>query len=250
MNDTYRHAIVRRVPHKQRGLTLIEVVVAMTIGLFLLGGVMTIVSGIRNSYSAQTQLAQLQDDERLAMTVLTDVIQAAGYFPDPISNTAISALPASAAFPTAGQAITGTSAAGGPDTIGVRFASTSADGMINCLGGTNPNAALAQYENRFSVNNGQLLCSLNGAAAVPLVNGMQNLVILYGVNTGGGTQVCTDSYFRASEVVAKVGNWNSICSVKITLTFTNPLYQGQANQPQTIQFTRVIAVMSTAGSNT
>src|SRR2546430_8355860 len=34
----------------------------------------------------QQALAQLQDQQRFAMTVLTDVIQAGGYFPDPVGD--------------------------------------------------------------------------------------------------------------------------------------------------------------------
>src|ERR1700680_1633666 len=96
-----------RAMHRQQGYTLVELMIALLIGLFLLGGLMTIVQDNRRSFSSQNQLAQLQDSERLAMTIMTDVIQSAGYFPDPTSNSATSALPAVGAI-AAGQAMQGT----------------------------------------------------------------------------------------------------------------------------------------------
>jgi type IV pilus assembly protein PilW len=246
---------MQHAPYNQRGLTLIETAIAMTIALFLLAGVMTIVGGTRATADAQNKMAQLQDNERLAMGLMTDIVEAAGYFPNPVANTREGVLVPSAAFLAAGQGIAGTFNAANPgDTINIRFATgggVGGDGLINCTGLSNPAAAITLYENQFSVDaaTGQLQCALNGAAAVPLVTGLQKMVILYGVNTKGGTQTCADSYMTATEVTAggALGPyWNNVCSVKVTLVFVNPLKQG----PATIQFTRVIAVMNTAGANT
>ena len=242
---------IRNAPQRQRGLTLVEMAIAMTIALFLLAGVMTIVSGIRTTSDAQNKMAQLQDSERLAMGLMTDVIEAAGYFPNPIANTRNGLLPVSPAFAAAGQSVAGTFNAAAPgDTIDIRFATAggaNADGLINCMGLSNPGAAITVYENLFSVDapTGQLECALNGAAPVPLVAGLSKMVILYGVNTTGATQTCADSYMTATEVTAG-GWWSSVCTVKVTLFFVNPLKTG----PATIPFTRVIAVMNTAGANT
>ena len=248
----------------QRGLTLIEMAISMVIAMFLLAGLTTVVTGIRASSGIQSQLAQLQDNERLAMTMLTDVIQQTGYYPNPgppSFNTPAGSLPASTAFPTAGQAITGTTNATAPgDTITVRYAMVNTDGIFNCAGGTNTTATLTAYESQFSVASGVLQCTLNGGTPVPLVSGVTNMKILYAVNTAGATQTCADSYMTSAEVTA--GNTNfpaasggfwynatthmsNVCSVKVTLYFTNP---NDANNP--IQFTRVIALMSNAGANT
>jgi hypothetical protein len=43
-------------------------------------------------------------------------------------------------------------------------------------------------------------------------------------------------------------DWINICAVKVTLTFINPLNPPGGPKP-TIDFTRVIAVMDTAGVN-
>lgn len=52
---------------KQRGLTLMEVMVAITISLILLAGVMQIFLGSRQTYRMQDGLARLQENGRFAM---------------------------------------------------------------------------------------------------------------------------------------------------------------------------------------
>jgi len=235
----------RRAPCGQRGFTLIEIAIAMTIGLFLLAGVTTLVGGIRITSDTQNQMAQLQDNERLAMSLMTDVIEAAGYYPDP-RTYGLSDFLASGSL-AAQQTMTGTS---GPDTITVRYETIPADGVINCLGASNPpGGAALVYTNTFSVSaQGQLQCQVNGVNAgqpVPLVDGIQSMTIWYGVNTAAASQTCTDSYMTATQVTAG-GYWNNICSVRVTLVFTNKI--NPTSGP--ISFTRVIAVMKTAGANT
>src|ERR1039458_5211994 len=100
-----------RIARGQNGFTMVELVVALAIGLFLLGGLGVLVQDNKRTFSSQNQLAQLQDSERLAMTMMTDVIQAAGYFPNPTLNTAASVLLAAGSPSGAlaqGQAMIGT----------------------------------------------------------------------------------------------------------------------------------------------
>jgi type IV pilus assembly protein PilW len=241
---------------RQRGYTLIEILVALLIGLFLLGGLFTLEWGTRRASANQTALAQLQDNQRFAMSLLNDVIQAAGYYPNPTLYTALAALPAAgAAFPTAGQPITGThTSATVPDSITVRYMTASNDTTINCLGGTNTTGGTLLYTNQFIVNTAtnQLQCSLNGGTFTPLVNGVTNLQILYGVNTSGSTTTHNvDTYKTATQMAPT--DWLNVTAVQVTLSFQNPLY-GQPGQTQAAQknvtFARVIGVMNQMGATT
>ncbi len=63
---------------KQNGMTLIEIMVAMTIGLFLLAGVMQIFLGSQQSYRLQENLSRMQENGRFAMDFLTRDIRMAG----------------------------------------------------------------------------------------------------------------------------------------------------------------------------
>ncbi len=236
----------------QRGFTLVELMVTVAIALFLLYGLVTIVDNVRRTSLDQQSLAQLQDEQRFAMTVLTDVIQAGGYFPDPTAWTPASSLPAAAPYGQ-GQPFAGTHSAAAPgDTIGVRYRTAINDGVINCTGGSNTAFNPTHlYTNAFSVSPaGQLQCSLDGAAPVPLVSGVTNLTIYFGVKRNfATTDYNVDTYLTADQMVN--ADWDNVSSVRVILTFTNPLYRGPAGgQPPTITFDRVVEVMARAGAYT
>jgi type IV pilus assembly protein PilW len=248
----------------QRGFTLVELMIAMLIALFLIGGLLTLVQAMKATSLNQSGLSQLQESERMAMTLMTDVIQSTGYFPSPTLNTAASSFPVLAPFTFTGQAIYGTGnftdAAPG-NTITVRYltngtASPTPDNVINCLGNTS--GVAATFVNTFSVNlaTQTLQCTLivNGTAlaAVPLITGVNSLNIYYGVQTNTATNTnSVDTYLDAATVTAS-NYWGSVKSVKITLSLVNPLFgqQGQAGVGPFINFTRIVDVMNKNGVTT
>ncbi len=230
---------------RQQGYTLIEFLVAVAIGIFLLSGLLIIVQGNGRVYREQSSLVQLQDGQRLALTMLTDVIQSAGYFTNPLVNTAAGALPLVAPYATAGQPMYGTENAAAPgDTISVRYLTASGDGVLNCAGLSNATGANVLYVNTFSVTGGQLVCTVNGVS-YPLVSGVTNMQVLYGVKTNlAAANSSADTYLNAAQMTTT--NWMNVISVNVTLTFSNPLYAAGNNQPQTINLPTVITVMNRA----
>jgi type IV pilus assembly protein PilW len=263
--NTNPPSVVRRLHAQQRGFTLVELSVAMLIALFLLGGLLTLVQDMRRTFGNQNQLGQLQDNERLAMTLITDVIQAAGYYPDPNLETITGALPRNPLYPLFfqdGQAIAGTHNAAPPgDTIWVQYLTASNDGVINCAGGSNGSGGKLPYVNKFSADAlGNLNCQVNQLPTVALISptgapptlagGVTNLQILYGVKRNLAiVNNNADTYLNANQMAP--GDWASVICVKVTLTFDNSaMHQSQARQPATIQFTRVVTVMSRGGANT
>jgi len=234
----------------QSGFTIIELMIALLIGVFLMGGLLTLVQDNKRTFVSQSQLAQLQDSERMALAIMTDVIQEAGYFPDPTTNSATSTMPVVGTTFAAGQAMTGTHNTAAPgDTISVRYATASGDGILNCAGQSNATPGIASYTNTFSVvvtaGVGQLVCTLNGLQ-YPLINGVTNLQVMYGINTSGtGNNV--DTYMTATQVTTNTA-WNNVISVRIALTFNNPLYTAAGlGQPATIQLKKHITVMNQIG---
>ncbi len=232
---------------RQRGFTLIEILIALLIGLFLLGALLTIVQTNRAVFGNQNALAQLQDNERMAMSLMTDVIQSTGYFPDPTINTAAGAFPAVGAF-AALQTLYGIYNGIPPgDQIAVRYMTTGGDNILNCSGQSNPlGGPNTLYVNTFQVIGTQLVCTMNGVPYT-LASGITNLSVLYGVKTNvaaPGNSV--DTYMNAAQVTAG-GYWGSVIAVMVSLTFTNPLYVANQGQPPTVTFQRVIGVMNQAG---
>ncbi len=79
-----RHCTFRH----QHGFALVEMMIAMAIAIFLLLGLGAILYSTHETYSAQTGLSQLQDNERVAMSIVANTIQSAGYFTNPTVQTA------------------------------------------------------------------------------------------------------------------------------------------------------------------
>lgn len=230
MSSRHRRQTRRGAKRRQLGLGLVEILVALAISLFLLGGLFTIFFTTRQTFAAQNGLSALQDNQRFAMTAVANVVQSAGYFPDPLTNTAGTALPLDATYATAGQSIFGTAgvAASAPDTISVRFRAAANDpNVMNCLGDT-AGASATTFDNKFSIAGNTLQC--NDTA---LVDNVSNLKVLYGIDTTGDGSVTR--YVAAGGVT----DWTAIKTVRVTFTFVNPL-AGQPGQPGTIATTRVI----------
>jgi len=64
----------------QLGMTLIELTVAMAIGLFLIGGALYVYSQSKNSYRAGDSLARLQESARFALDTIEPDIRLARYW--------------------------------------------------------------------------------------------------------------------------------------------------------------------------
>jgi type IV pilus assembly protein PilW len=239
-----------------RGFTFVEIMIAMALGLFLIGGLLTLVQAMRRTSTNQSGLSQLQDNERMAMQLITDVVQSTGYFPNPVLFTAAGEFPAAtfgpAIFTYAGQGLVGNLGAPAPDIITSRYwtAGTNVgDNVINCTG--NASALPASFVNQITVANNYLTCTLwlNGVAQAPvaLVPGITGMTVLYGVQTGNGAATnSADTYLNAAQVNAGP-YWNAVKSVQVTLTFINPLAGQPGQASATVNFTRTIDVMNHTG---
>jgi type IV pilus assembly protein PilW len=139
------------------------------------------------------------------------------------------------------------------DTVTIRYAAALNDNVFNCKGLINTSVPLDVFVDKFWVNNAVpanpvLTCTVSSNVIaptdIPLVNGVQNLTILYGVKRSAtDTGSCADTYLKASEML--LADWSAVCAINLSVSFTNPL--APAGPPLTI--TRVIAVMTTAGVN-
>jgi type IV pilus assembly protein PilW len=240
---------------RQQGYTLLEILVALFIGVFLLVGLFTILQNTRRSSSNQTALTQLQDEQRMAMSMLTDAVQNAGYFDANSTSASLAFLPVSG-YAT-GNSMAGSQGLSGSDgttdIIIARYATNGTDGLINCNGVTSTTAKT--FVNAFYIaplgTGFALYCSTDGSntTGIPLVSGVQNMQIYYGVSTQTGVNN-VDTYMTATQVQASTGGWPSVTSVRVTLSFQNPFY-GQAGYTlatnQYVYFTRLIPLQGRTG---
>ncbi len=237
---------------RQCGYSLIELLIAILIALFLIGGIIVVEQGVHQAYGDQSGIGQLQDEERFAMSMLTEIISAAGYYPNPTATSQVLALPSTGSPLNlqAGQSVYGpqSNASVPQDSIYVRYMTASGDGIDLCDGTTNTSGGNLTYTTYIYVSGNQLYCKVQpgvGAAwgaAVPLINGITDMKVWYGVNTAG-TDNNVDTYIplnAASNMTAAY--WNSVSSVMVQLTFINPLH-AERGQPATVTFRRVIGIM-------
>lgn len=245
----------------QGGFTLVELMVTVGIALFLLGGLVTIMQNVRLANLTQSQLNALQDEERFALTVMTDAIQVGGYIANPLTD-ATANMPAGGPGFTQGAAFYGQHSPAGivpdwtaTDSIFIRFDTQPAaagpigTGPILCNGtDTSTEAVATNYTIGFKLVGGALACSVDGGGTwVSIVPDVQGLAIYYGVNRNApGADYNIDTYVTGDNMVAP-NDWLTISSVRIVLSFKNPMYVVGGSQPQVVTVERVVPVMARAG---
>ena len=260
-----------RIRTGQRGFSLIELMIAVLIALFLLGGLVTLVMGTRRSGATQTAMSQLQDNQRIAMTMITNIIQKSGYFPDPVHQQ-LSSFPVETIGSVnlaIGQPLGGTYNAAAPgDTFAIRFFAPALDTnstIINCAGQSNT-ARIGRIQSLVhqrvpvaNVNGTHLLAAVSdpdqrrrhGAGGQSHPECHQHFGAVWGrVEYGRGDDYSVLQYLNAGQMTAT--NWLNVTVVKVTLTFLVPAYGTTGGQmtTNTSTFTRVIPIMSRAGVNT
>jgi len=75
-------------PHRQRGVTLVELMVSLVIGLIIMIGVIQVFTANRETYSVQESLGELQENGQYAINFLIRQLRQTGYYPKPYGNLA------------------------------------------------------------------------------------------------------------------------------------------------------------------
>jgi len=231
---------------RQGGLTLVELMISLVIGLLLVLFVITLFVNSKSSFRLNDDSARLQEDAGYALALIGRSLTQAG-FGNIVSSTKTD---------FSGQALKGCDngfvnpAAGAPD--------------FSCAGGTGKPAFQASYrvEDVYDSStgagadcNGQnvdlsspalgiavnsfflytksgatspsLYCNGNGnTVSQPVLDNVEDMVLTYGVDTDG--DFAPDKYLNATEVEAlPVGgsnrrNWDQVVSVQVCLLVASP----------------------------
>lgn len=219
----------------RNGFTLIELMVAMTIGLLLTVTIAQIFLGSRRTYSTNDDLSRMQENMRYTHDLLNRTIRMAGYMSYP-GNSSVNVEDIVGVFPPSKPALSGTDGNGGatddvsvPDTITVAYQgtginSTTPDGVTtDCAGNAVPPGVVATMT--YSIgpdpnppNKGipSLLCDPGTGNPIAVVNDVENMQILYGEETSGDFAV--DKYVPLTAGV----NMDRVMSVRIALLFRTP----------------------------
>ena len=208
----------------QKGFSLVELMVALTLGLLLIAGLGQVFVGSKQAFRAQEGVSDVQENGRFAIDILGRQIRLAGYRPAVLQPPQID----DPSMPAGSEAIFGfdnTATSGrapGSDVLLIAYEGAADGGVTtDCMG--NAVAAGAEVVNAFFINaERELRCTVNDAsqqaAGQPLLEGISDMQILYGVdNTACGTSLTPNTgfaYVTANNVI----QWCSVRSIRIDLT--------------------------------
>ncbi len=196
----------------QTGLSLIEIMIALLIGAFLIGGVLQIFISSKQTYRMQQNLSRLQENGRFAMGFLAADIRMAGYW-----GCLSPSRPNTDVAGTDNNAVSGDNIDNGTDTITLKGAF-----VLTPTGtcGTPVNISAAYYTDTsstitYKINTGILQQNTNGQNN-DLIEGIDNMQILYGVDTDsdGTFGYGTPNYYVPA---SSVTNMNQVISIRISL---------------------------------
>jgi len=183
-----------RMKNKQQGMTLVEIMIALLLGAFLLAGVMQIFLSTKRTYQMQENMSRLQENGRFAMEFLNRDIRMAGFRCWP--NAAI-------ATPVAGtdnDADNGNDILDGTDSITV--------GMGNL-----PCPAAGETAIRYRIDDGTSGQPSLFQNIQELIEGVEDMQILYGADTNADN---TPDYYVAAGTAGLT--MNQVVSIRIFLT--------------------------------
>lgn len=235
----------------QQGLGLLELLVAMVIGLIVVGGSIQLFSSSKRSYRVQEATARIQENARFAMVFMGQQIRMAGFRgldTDPsISLAAAFQADVTNGF-SAGQVVLGADVATAVesihDEITIRYQGAGtwyADPVLNCLGVPLASGAPPVVSRFFVSANNELSCRVVGGAAQPLISNVQDMEIWYGIDTDIDAETTSaNAYVSAATIAAEIAgagrfSWNSVRSVRIALLLQSE-EDNLATEPQPYYF--------------
>lgn len=200
----------------QKGLTLIEVMISVTIGLLFLTAALGYLVTSQQSFRAQDTGTRIQENARFAMDILRRNVRMAGY-----SNQLTIAPAYIYRGPCGNTPCADDTATSQGDRLAISMVSPDAR---DCLGnnlGTNTHVAnvfwvelvggmSSLYCRGWDVDNGGW-----HSASQPLVDGIDQMQVQYGVYNPATDSI--DRYLNAAGVEALANGWDNVKSVRIAL---------------------------------
>lgn len=238
---------------KQAGLSFVELLISMVIGIIVLGGMLTVYMAGKRSYSDGEQLAMMDESARNAIDILKRHLEHAGY-------ASVTGVPVTDYVLTPNTLIVGKSvnnsnnvqksadgSGSGGDIVGVRFKADSrihTDCAENNLENENNLICTGLVENEVCAPVGTILsetdsliynsflvkvndekntvgdkipllyCQGSLGPSVAVVQNIENMQVNYGVDTNNDK--VADRYLTATQINTE-SLWNNIISIQVAL---------------------------------
>ncbi|OQX36716.1 MAG: hypothetical protein B0D91_08540 [Oceanospirillales bacterium LUC14_002_19_P2] len=159
----------------QRGLSLVELMVAMAVGLVIMAGLLTLFLNHHTGYTLTAAMGRAQEAGDFGLSLMARYIRMAGFDPDQPASTAVDTT----------LSINGAVS----DTLAISFIPVDNQ---HCAG-----TASDAVTNIFFVQNNELRCQDGGGNTEILATGIENLQVQYGVDLNSDGQI--DRYQTAPD---------------------------------------------------
>jgi len=235
------------------GVTLVELLIAMALSITLLSALLQFMAATINTYKLNEDISRIQENGRIALDLLTRNLQMAGYrqpktaggtiphfFLHRCNNSA--ANDDQTADDNAIDACLLEGGGGRSDRLAIQFDPPPDDGTeTDCLGNTHlPSDSILVNVYTVAQNNGisSLYCRgydasrerWLGRSAQPLVDGIDNLQVLYGVAAIGDIPDSVTKYVSGDSLSAN--DWPNIRAARIALLVSNGAVNAFGEQRQ------------------
>lgn len=220
---------------RQKGFTIVEMMVAIVIGMFLVAGTLSVFLSTKQGYRMVTGMSLMQATGRATLDLLARDIMMAGF---PQSFGIETFVP--------GAGLTQDGGGNNSDMFTVRYQSTT--DCLNTAGGTPVYGDGQRYaKNRYFIQNGDLRCQalaednsvLNTGV---MVNGIENMQVLFGEDNNAADGVTNATRYVTA---GNVTDWNNVVSVKVGFLVNSQNNMATTNDTATFS---IIGQTATAAS--
>ena len=199
---------------RQRGMSLIEVMVAMTIGLIILAALGYFFISSNQINRSTDDVSRMQENGRNALELMGRAIRQAGYRVD-----------VDKAF--SGAALAGVDgASGATDSITVQY-DAQEGGDVDCTGSAVASGLVTAV---FAISGNALTCN-NGTTTVTVVDNIEDMQISYAIDAAKDGTI--DSAYIDSPTAAQLGQ---VAAVRVTLLTKGFNANVAANKTQTLTY--------------
>ncbi len=231
--------------YQQQGFSLIELMIAITLGMVLMGAALQFIIATKETYSLNDDISRIQENGRIALDIIVQDLQMAGYR-TPMSGSGtmpnfflMNATVAGSFLADGGAAAMTDGLPNTSDRLAIQFDPPPDDGSEqDCVG--NAVGAGTLLVNVYTVADpdldgiNSLFCqgfdadagAWLGAGAQPLVDGIDSIQVLYRVTD---PTVTPETYRYISGDVLVPADFPNITAARVALLVSNGLATGSAD---------------------
>ncbi len=192
---------------RSAGFSMIELMVALVIGLIALGVLVTIYLNSSQAVRFQNSVLRVEENGRFAIDLLSRTIRMAGY-DQPLNTFIVDAPGLKGTNDESGALISLPNLKSGADTVSVRYEGGTK--IRDCLGNT---VAENSYVTAvFGIDtNDNLVCGTSPSNSTAVVEGVEDMHLLYGVDLDG------DGVANKIVRPGNVTDWSQVVSVRLRI---------------------------------